>query len=440
MDFANEYGQNQSTPFTPFPDSVKNAILASGINTNWQDLIFRTGGVKNVQLSTRGATTASSPTRYALSGGVYDNDGIVVGSGLRRYSARANLDQSLGSRVELGGTLTAAQARSKSTPTSGQQNANAGAVSAALQYVPILPVRQPDGSYTYILNALNAYNSLLDAPATPNPVSLTNDVIDSLSDTRVLGNFFGQADLIDNLRLRVNLGVDYADRWRDTYYPRSTIRGQQSNGAALRGTTNTSSWLDENTLTYDRHFRNQSLTLLGGYSRQATTLDGDNMSNTNFVSDITGYFDIGAGTQTGGPTISSRHTYQTLESWISRANYSLLDRYLLTLTYRADGSSRFAKNKKWGSFPSAAVAWRASEEPWFHIPQVSDLKFRLSYGEVGNPSIRPYQSLAQLNNQTYSFGGVPLSGYYTSVVGNPDLTWETTRESDAGVDIGLWNR
>src|SRR5207248_583658 len=160
--------------------------------------------------------------------------------------------QSLGSRVELGGTLTAAQARSKSTPTSGQQNGNAGAVSGALQYVPILPVRQPDGSYTYILTALNAYNTLLDAPATPNPVSLTND----------------------------------------------------------------------------RHFTSQSLPLLGGYSRQSTNLDGSSMTNTNFVSDITGYFDIGSGTQTGGPSISSRNTTQTLESWISRLNYSLFDRYL----------------------------------------------------------------------------------------------------------------
>jgi TonB-linked SusC/RagA family outer membrane protein len=440
MDYANEYGQNQSTPFTPFPDSVYNAILASGINTNWQDLVFRTGGVKNVQLSTSGATAASSPTRYALSGGVYDNDGIVVGSGLRRYSARVNLDQSLGSRIELGGTLTAAQARTKWTPTSGQQNGNAGAVSAALQYVPILPVRQPDGSYTYILTALNAYNTLLDAPATPNPVSLADDVLDSLSDTRLLGNFFGQADLLDNLRLRVSFGADYANRWRDTYYPRTTIRGAQSNGVAIRGTANTSSWLNENTLTYDKHFSNQSLTLLGGYSRQSTNLDGSSMTNTNFVSDITGYFDIGAGTQEGGPTISSRNTTQTLESWISRANYSLLDRYLFTVTERADGSSRFAVNKKWGNFPSAAFAWRASSEPWFRAPKVTDLKFRVSYGEVGNPSIRPYQSLARLNSQNYSFGGTVNSGYYTEAVGNPDLTWETTRELNTGVDLGLGDR
>jgi TonB-linked SusC/RagA family outer membrane protein len=440
MNFANEYGQNSSTPYTPFPDSTKTRLLNSGINTDWQDQIFRTGGVRNVQLSVRGATNAASPTRYALSGGAYDQDGIVLGSGLRRYSARVNLDQSVGARVELGGQFTVSNARSKSTPTAGQQNGNSGAVSAALQYVPILPVLRPDGTYSYINTDLNAYNALLDAPQTPNPVSLAKEVMDSLSDTRVLGNFFGVMDLMPGLKAKISLGADYANRGRYTYYPRTTIRGAQVNGQALRATGVTSSWLNENTLSYQRTIRGQDITLLGGYSRQRSDVDGENMSNSNFVSDITGYFDIGAGTQTGGPTISSRRTTQTLESWISRVNYSLLDRYMATLTYRADGSSRFASDKKWGAFPSAAVAWRASSESWFHVPHVDELKVRASYGLVGNPSIRPYQSLARLNDQGYSFGGTPFSGYYTVAVGNPNLTWESTRQTDVGVDVAMWNR
>jgi TonB-linked SusC/RagA family outer membrane protein len=440
IDYANTFAQNSSTAYTPFPDSVKARLLSSGVNTDWQNQIFRTGGVRNLQLSTRGATSASSPTRYALSGGVFDQDGIVLGSGLRRYSARLNLDQSIGSRVEFGGIVTASQARSRATPTAGQQNGNSGAVSAALQYVPILPVLRADGSYSYINTDLNAYNALLDAPQTPNPVSLAREVMDSLSDTRMLSSFFGQADLRPDLKLRVNVGADYANRWRYTYYPRTTLRGSQSNGEAIRNTAGTSSWLNENTLTFQRAFGPQNVTLLGGYSRQLTNVDGQSMSNTNFVSDITGYFDIGAGTQVGGPSVSSRRTSQTLESWLSRANYSLRDRYLLTLTYRADGSSRFAVNKKWGEFPSAAVAWRASSEPWFKASAIDELKFRLSYGIVGNPSIRPYQSLARLSNQSYSFGGTPFAGYYVNAVGNPDLTWETTRQLDGGVDIGLGNR
>jgi TonB-linked SusC/RagA family outer membrane protein len=442
MAYANEFGKNSSQPYTPFPDSVRAAILASGVNTDWQDEIFRKGVLRNLQMGVRGATNNSNPTRYALSLNSFGQQGIVVGSGLRRLSGRINLNQSLGSRFEVGGSLTGAQARSKSTPTSGQQNGNAGAVSAALQYVPILPVKRPDGTYSYLATDLNAYNSLIDAAPAPNPVSLAREVTDSLSDTRLLGNIFGQATIHKDFKLKLTLGTDYADRWRNTYYPRTTLRGQQApNGQAIRAASTTASWLNENTLTYSKRFGSQSLDLLGGYSWQRTDADGSSMTNSNFVNDVTGYFDIGAGTQTGGPSVSSRHSAQTLASWISRMNYSLLDRYLATFTFREDGSSRFAVNKKWGAFPSGAFAWRASSEPWFRgISALNDLKFRISYGLVGNPSIRPYQSLASLNNTGYSFGGNPVSGYFVNVVGNPDLTWETTRQLDEGVDLALWDR
>jgi TonB-dependent starch-binding outer membrane protein SusC len=440
MLYANEYYKNSSQPFTPFPDTTMARILASGINTDWQDEIFRTGSVNNLQFSVRGATSGTQSTKYALSLGRYLQDGIVVGSGLQRLSSRLNLTQDLG-RVQLTGSVSASQARSKSTPTAGQQNGNAGAVSGALQYVPILPVFRPDGSYTLLNPDLNVYGSQLNAAPAPNPVSLAREVSDSLGDTRVLGNFAADIGLTNDLKFRLSLGGDYANRYRNTYYPRTTLRGAAVGGEAIRADGTTFSWLNENTLTYDKRFGSQGLTLLGGYSRQRTDADGTNESNTNFVSDITSYFDIGSGTREGGPTVGSRHSTQTLESWLSRLNYSLLDRYLLTLTYRNDGSSRFASGKKRGGFPSMAVAWRASEEPFIRSHRMIDqLKFRMSIGTVGNPSIRPYQSLARLNDQAYSFNGSPVSGYYPISVANPELTWESTHQFDAGFDLGLANR
>jgi TonB-linked SusC/RagA family outer membrane protein len=440
MDYANAYGQNSSTPFMPFPDSVKNAILASGVDTDWQDQIFRTGATRNLQLSMRGASSTANVTRYALSGGYFDQDGIVLGSGLKRLSGRLNLDQSLGSRLEVGGSLTASQVRSKSTPTAGQQNAGAGAVSAALQYVPILSVYRPDGTYTYLNTDLNAYNTLLDAAPAPNPVSLAREVTDSLSDVRLLSNLYAQVQLLDNLTFRSTYGTDYADRGRNTYYPRTTTRGLQNGGDAIRSGVTVSSWLNENTLSYQRTFsRAQELSLLGGFTQQRTDLDGSSMEATNFVSDITGYYNIGAGAVQDIP--SSRRTTQTLESWLGRVNYSLLDKYLFTGTYRTDGSSRFAEDHKWGSFPSAAIAWRASSEPFLaNVKAIDELKVRLSYGLVGNPGIRPYQALSRLGNQGYSFGGTYLSGYAPTAVGNPDLRWESTRQTDLGIDVGFLNR
>ena len=440
--YANAYTENSSQAYTAFDADEIAAIRAAGIDTDWQDQIFRTAGVQNFQMSVRGATNNASPTRYSISGGYFDQEGIVLGSGLTRLSTRVNLNQSMGSRFEFGGSLSAARARSKSVPTSGQQNSGAGAISGAIQYVPILPVRLEDGTYSYINRDLNEYDSRLDGPQTPNPVSLAREVIDSLSDTRLLANIFGQAEIIDGLEFRSSFGTDYADRWRFTYFPRTTLQGELTNGQAIRGSASTSSWLNENTLTYSREFtEDHRLNVLGGYTRQATDVIGDNMENTQFVSDITKFSDIGAGTQEGGPTISSRQSRQTLVSYLGRVNYALFDRYLFTATYRRDGSSRFAAGKKWGDFPSGAFAWRASAEPWMQdIDAIDELKFRVSYGIVGNPSIRPYNSLARLNNQGYSFGGSQVPGYYVTAIGNPDLTWESTRGVDYGVDLEFLGR
>jgi TonB-linked SusC/RagA family outer membrane protein len=430
-----------STPFLPFPDSTKARILASGVNTDWQDEIFRSAPVRNIQMSVRGATSTANNTRYALSFGRFDQDGIVVGSGLRRLSSRLNVNQSFGDRVQFGASVSASQARSKAVPVAGQQNAGAGAISAALQYVPILPVKRADGTYSLLNPDLNVYGTLLDAAPAPNPVSLAREVSDSLGDTRVLGNFFADVGLLKDLKLKVSIGADYADRYRNTYFPRTTVQGAQANGLAIRSGSTTSSWINENTLTFDKRLGAHGVNLLGGYSRQRTDVSGDNARNTNFVNDITTYFDIGAGTAEGGPTIGSRASRQTLESWLGRVNYSLLDKYLLTLTYRNDGSSRFASGKKRGGFPSAAFAWRASEEPFLKgINMLDQLKFRVSVGTVGNPSIRPYQSLARLSDQTYSFGGSPFSGYYPVSVGNPNLSWESTNQFDFGFDLGLASR
>ncbi|HUP88183.1 MAG TPA: TonB-dependent receptor [Longimicrobiales bacterium] len=457
MDYANEYVVSGATSrqdtlsaaqlraLQPFNDTIRAKVVASGLNTDWQDQIFRTAPVKNAQLTVRGAAGSNSITRYSLSAGVYDQDGIVVGSGIKRFSTRLNLNQAIGQRLELGGSFTASMARSKSVPTGGQQNGGAGAVSAAIQYVPVLGVKDSLGNYSNLFTDLTSLvgSQILNAAPVPNPVALALEVLDSLSDTRLLGNVFARAELLPGLEGRVSFGGDYANRWRRTYYNRQTLQGQQTGGDALRASNGTTSWLNENTLTYKRQFNKiHDLTILAGYTQQATTSDRENMENTTFVNDITGFFSIGSGTQAGGPSVSSGHTEQILQSYLGRVNYSLKDRYLFTLTYRTDGSSRFAAAHKWGAFPSAAVAWRVSDEPFFSglKDNVSDLKVRLSYGEVGNPSIRPYQSLSRLSSQGYSFGGQAQGGYYPSAVGNPDLTWETTTQSDFGVDVAFLKR
>jgi TonB-linked SusC/RagA family outer membrane protein len=435
--FANEYATQlgQAAPYAD-PSSL-------GAGTDWQSLIFRDAPIRNLQLGVSGGGNGVNATRYALSGGVFDQQGVVVGSDFRRLSLRGNVDQSVGSRLKLGSNLLVSRINSAQVPTDGTFNGGAGAVGAALQYLPVMPVRQADGSYTLLQQDLpTALAALGVSPANvPNPVSMARDVTDNLGDTRVLANALGEYTLIDGLTLRSTIGADVSNRTRDTYYPRTTLQGLTRNGQALRGSIYTTSWLNENTLNYDHEFGTMHhVNAVAGYSRQALNDTRESITNSNFVSDITGYEDIGAGSQSGGPSVGSSRSRWTLASYIGRLNYTLLDRYLFTVTGREDGSSRFGANHRWGFFPSVALGWRISDEPFLrNVSQIQEIKLRASWGVAGNPSISPYQSLDRLTAQQYSFNGTIAPGYIASSIGNADLGWESTKQTDIGADIGLWN-
>ncbi len=433
--FANQWGQAQTTPVTPFanPDTI-------GGGTDWQGQIFRSAPIYNAQLGVTGGTTGDNATRYAISGGTFQQQGVVDGSAFNRLSLRGNIDQMVAAKLHLGSNVLVSRVNTTQIPTDGSFNSGAGAVLAALSYVPTMPVRRADGTYT--LSNTSDYPTALSAAGLnggtiPNPVASARDVQDQLGDTRVLGNVFGEYTFFENLTFRTSLGADLSNRTRDTYYPRTTLQGMALNGQAIRGTLNNTSFLNENTLNYQHSFGSQTLQALAGYTRQSLVTNRQNQSNSGFVSDITDFNNIGAGTQAGGPTVGSFQTRWTLVSYLGRLNYTALDRYLFTVTGREDGSSRFGADHRYGFFPSAAVGWRLSEEPLlrpvFH--GFEQFKLRASYGVAGNPSISPYQSIPQLAPQQYVFNGTLAPGYYPSVLGNANLQWETTKQADVGIDF-----
>jgi TonB-dependent starch-binding outer membrane protein SusC len=412
-----------------------------GAGTDWQDEIFRDAPLRGFQASVSGGTAGESLTRYAVSGGYFDQTGVVLGSGFERYSLRASLEQGIGSALRFGSTLSGSRVNSTFIPTEGESNARAGAVGAAIQAYPFLPVRFADGRYPYQGRDLPAVGVPSgQASNLVNPVSLAAEVTDRLGDTRVLGNAFGEWEPVGGLRARVSLGADFSSRFRDTYYPRLTRRGEEAGGEAIRGRAEVLSYLNENTLTYrgrlgDAH----EVELLGGYTWQSSSNVRTGMGATGFVNDITTFDDIESATVFDRPT-SERERW-ILQSYLGRLNYTLFDRYLLTLTGRYDGSSRFGAGNKWGFFPSAALAWRVSDEPFMDgVGAVDELKLRVSYGVAGNPGIRPYQALARLTSTSYSFGGTLVSGYFPVGVANDELTWESTSQVDVGVDLGVWER
>jgi TonB-linked SusC/RagA family outer membrane protein len=432
--FANDWAASQNQdPIYADPNAV--------VSTNWQDRIFRSAPLQSYQLSVTGGTAGENATRYAMSGGYFDQQGVVLGSDFQRMSLRLNLSQDLRGKLRLGTTLTGSRVATNFAPTDGAVGGNdMSSVAAALQSIPTLPVRRADGTYS---------NMLDDAPLalTPqdimNPVAVLENMDDQLGDTRILTNTFAEFDLARGLRFRTTLGANITNRERDTYWPRETLRGEQVGGQAIRGRNESTSFLNENTLSFDRMFgQSHSVNTVVGYTRQRQDNTSTSMQNEGFLNDLLDYEDIGSGNRSGGPIVSSGTTRTTMASYLGRVNYNLLGRYIFTATGRYDGSSRFGPDRKWGFFPSGAVAWRASDEPFVkeNVAAISDLKLRTSYGRTGNAAISPYQSLASLGGRTTTFGGVIVPGYRQTRLANADLGWETTTQFDVGVDMGLFDQ
>ena len=411
---------------------------ASLPNTDWQDLIFRSAPLSNLQVGVTGGGNGPNATRYALSGGVFNQEGVVINSGFKRISLRGNLDQSIGDKFRLASTVTLSRVKQPLDPDGRIAEWRSRRGRRRHQLLPDSS-GSPSERLVHVDGRRTVRRRCCSATNIANPVSMANDVTDKLGDTRVLANAFGEYDLLRGLKLRMSLGTDLSNRTRDTYYPRTTLMGSQVNGQAKRGTTSTTNFLNENTLSYNHAFSGQLLDAVVGYNRQQSDLLNSQISNSNFVSDIDVFESIGSGTQTGGPQVSSAHTRWTLASYLGRINYTLANRYLFTVTGREDGSSRFGADHQWGFFPSGAVGWRVSDEPFMSkFTAIELLKLRVSYGLAGNPAIKPYQSMAHLLSKQYTFGGAVVPGYYPASVGNPNLGWETTRQLDLGADIGLY--
>jgi TonB-dependent starch-binding outer membrane protein SusC len=433
--FANEWWAAQYPADQP-PEPIyanPNAV----VDTDWQSAIFRNAPLQSYQLTVTGGTSGDNATRYAISGGVFDQDGVVLGSSFQRLSLRLNLNQDIGSRLRLGTTLTGSRVTTTFAQTDGGISGTEGSVvAAALQQIPTLPVRDTAGNYTTMVRNAPIQISPTDVQ---NPVAVLENMRDELGDLRLLSNTFAEFSILDGLRLRSSFGANITNRQRDTYWPRETLRGQQTGGQAVRGRNESTSFLNENTLSFNRNLgAAHSINSVVGYTWQVQEGSSTSMTNENFLNDILDYYDIGAGNRAGGPLVSSGATRTTIESFLGRVNYNLLDRYLFTLTGRYDGSSRFGPDRKWGFFPSGAFAWRVSSEPFMRdVDAVSDLRLRVSYGAAGNAAISPYQSLAVLGARQTNFGNAIETGYRQTRLANQELGWETTHQLDMGVDFGL---
>ena len=390
-------------------------------DTNWLKEATQNELSQNHQL---GFSGGNDRTTYSLSTGYRDDIGLLKTSSLKRYAGRFTIDDQVKKWLKIGGTLSY---------TSQDENIVDQSDAVARQIVedfPFLPVRYADGTFADNRNYPNAEGSF-------SSVHRLEDTKYVLATQTTLGSIFSNITFAPGLDMRTIIGANVISQENKEFVSRTLNIGEQ--GFAGVRNRKEAFFSIENYLTYNKRIgENHSFTGLAGISWQETNFNNMSSVVRGFATDYFEYNNLGAGSL--NPQVGSNGSRQALNSYFGRVNYSLMNKYLFTATGRADGSSKFGRNNKFSFFPSAAVAWRVSEEPFLKDSKViSNLKLRTSYGVTGNSEIPPYSSRSLLGSGFAAvFNDTRVVGTGINRLANPDLRWEKTTQSDIGVELGLF--
>ncbi|MFY9154336.1 MAG: TonB-dependent receptor [Prolixibacteraceae bacterium] len=419
-----------ASQFRSYKKADGSKLLDLGASTNWQDEIFRTAYTQNHSVSFSGGGEKST---YHTSIGSLDQDGIVHNSGIKKLNGSVKITQkAFKDKLLLSGGLTASHQQDSRVPISDQKGSGyeGDLIITALKSNPTFPIKNEDGTY---------YQHSLDQR---NAVAMMNLVSDKTMTDRVLANISAEVDLAPGLKYKLNIGLDR------TNAERRVNQNQQLNYLSNKGEANISNItaknrLIENYVTYNYKLNEDNrFDFLAGHSYQtvgatshSTYVNGFSVQGINYTDNLQyGNF--------SSARASSSAYERELQSFFGRVNYSLKDKYLLTATGRYDGSSKFGANKKYGFFPSVAGAWRITEEDFMKdIATVTNLKLRLGWGITGNQEIPDKISLLAVGTSPSANGyinGALSPGITFLRTPNPDIQWESTEQSNLGIDFGLW--
>ena len=427
---------NELTPNAP--------LAAPTANYDWQDAALRTAFSQEHQISFTGGDEVS---RYTISGGYKDQKGIIIGTDLKRYTGRINYERNILKNLLIGVNATGAYSNLEGLRNVDHDNSGQTAKWAANSWMSALITPQTqaiynaDGSFNYSPTPISQDLFIRDGQTVVgNPISDLYNIKTSTSNTRVIANAFAEWEVIKNLKLKANIGADLSNTKQNNYSPSYTTTGLEHNGVASVGDNRTNVWQAEFTASYDNTFKRlHHINVLGGYTTQRTDRSGFATTVRNFANDDTGYDNLSAGSDLYRST--SGRIISTLQSVLGRVNYSFDSRYNASLTLRADGSSRFAKDHKWGWFPSAGFSWNIDKEKFIHLgKQVDFLQLRLSAGIVGNQEIGDYQFAATVSptETPFIYNGQETVAYYIVNKANPDLKWEKTASYNIGISSGFF--
>src|SRR5690625_4792032 len=418
-EFYNIVAENDGweQPFT------QSEIDAHSAGFDWQDFVFRKAPIQNHSIAINGG---NENTRFSVSGSLFDERGIVKNSGYTRYSLSTNLSHEINEKFSVNSNIKLSK-NIKDNQSSSGGGRGTSLISGALYSFPTVTPYNDDGS---IKDLRQIYHW---SPEIQNPALFLYETQSKNKSNNILANADFEYSPFPDLTVRIMGGIENSNDRYDYY------RTNNYHGAPSFANVNTSEFvniLNENTLSYSKTIGKHSVSSVIGFTFQNfqyTSLAG---SGTDFESDIQETYDLGASAVAGIP--GSSLTESTILSGLGRINYNYDDRYLITLAYRADGSSKYSEGNKWGYFPSGALAWRISNEDFLDDSRfITDLKLRLSWGLTGSQAIDAYATLSRLHSGRTVFGGSYHPTYSPGTTLPGDLKWETTEQTNIGLDIGF---
>ena len=405
-------------------------------NTDWQDLVFGTAPMYNIQLS---ATGSSKTVQYYISGGYFKQGGIVDKSNYERITLKINSIYNFSRFVKFGNNITLAPYSQQVAPD---------VTYAAYRAKPTLVPYYSDGSFAVV-------------PGVGNPLAELAYSNNYNKGVRGVGNIYGEVNFLNDFSFKSSFGMDAGYNKSENftpaftvYNPDGTISQQQNIMSRLSKNSNYNmTWLWENTLNFKKEFGKHSVDAVAGYTMQNTTSDGFNMAGANLIRDGSNFWYIQPSyiydPANNVNTINSinesvdLNMYYSMISYLVRVNYVFNKRYILTATYRSDGSSKFAENNRYASFPSFALGWNVSQEKFMeNISWLNKLKLRASWGKLGNDKIPYWDRFARVESNIVAVFGEtndPNTGATYGINGNPDLKWEVTTQTDLGLEFGLFD-
>ncbi len=399
-----------------------------GRGTDWQDEIFRTARMSDYQLNFSGG---NEKTKYFVSGGYLEQEGVIINSDLKRYSFRVNVESQMNDRVKVGANITPSYTFSNQSLAEGNWQGG-GIIQSAITAGPHLSPYDADGNYTQITG------QGIGTSEVDNPVKIAKEYFHQQKNLRLLGTAFTEINLIDNLKFKALVGTDIRS-FREDIFSSSIINPNSVNltrpAVGSNNTAQTVNWLSEFTLSYGKTIGKHTFDAVLGYTVQKETFETSRITGTNYANDNI------KTTNAAGLITQALNTQEewSLLSYLARLNYNYDDRYLLTATFRRDGSSRFGSDNRWGAFPSVSLGWRLSEENFLNqVSWLSELRLRASYGLTGNNFISNYGAIGLTGIENYPLGTSISNGIRLTNIPNSTLGWEKNEQMDFGLELGVF--